>query len=185
MCATFCGESLPTAGSASACSAATDERSGQPARTPRQPVLRRIVPSPPSSFGGDHGRRVSRRASPVQRGLGRSPQSEVVAPPGRWLTARPCRWAVATFARALERAKVTVLSPAVGASTPEWGPFRTLNWTLNAESRPQRERRAARLRAQDPAISRQNREVARPGIEPGTPRFSDSRERGAPAPETA
>jgi hypothetical protein len=43
---------------------------------------------------------------------------------------------------------------------------------LNAESRPPRERRAAGRRAQNPAISRQNREVARPGIEPGTPRFS-------------
>jgi hypothetical protein len=50
---------------------------------------------------------------------------------------------------------------------PEWGRFRTLNWTLNPESRPQRERRAARRRAQNPAISRQKREVARPGIEPG------------------
>jgi hypothetical protein len=81
-------------------------------------------------------------------------------------------WAVASFARALERAKVAVLSPGVGASAPEWGPFRTLNWTLNAESRPQRERRAAGRRAPNPAISRQNRRVARAGIEPGTPRFS-------------
>jgi hypothetical protein len=89
-----------------------------------------------SSFGREHGRRVSRRASPVQPGLGR-----FAAVVGRratrpLATARPRRWAVATFARALERAKVTALSPGVGASTPEWGPFRTLNWTLNAKSRP-------------------------------------------------
>jgi hypothetical protein len=55
-------------------------------------------------------------------------------------------------------AKVAVLSPGVGASTPEWGQFRTLNWTLNAKSRPQCERRAAGRWAQNPRISRQNRE---------------------------
>ena len=221
-----------SAGSASACSAATDERSGQPARTPhasryrdgsgrhrrasraqcppssdrrrsRPPGRRRwhrsgsrahpapparrtalppfgrthpggrrsvigvehfparcgggdvaLSPSPASSFGRQHGRRLSRRASPCRLGSVVSPQpggrrpkavaDRPATPPGR----------SATFARALERAKVAVLSPGVGASTPDWGRFRTLNWTLNAESRPQRERRTARLRAQNPAISR-------------------------------
>jgi hypothetical protein len=81
-------------------------------------------------------------------------------------------WAVATFARALERAKVAVLPPDVGASTPEWGLFRTLNWTLTPKAVPQRERRADRPRAQNPRISRQNQEVARARIELATPRFS-------------
>jgi hypothetical protein len=239
----------PSAGSASARSAATDERSGQPARTPtpagtatdqadigrlrermppssdrgrprsRRPAAgasererrassiacsevgsaavgrshpggRRSVigvehfpargrggdvalsPSPPPSFGREHGRRARRRRRPCRLASVVSPQPEVVAPPGRWRPPGQVAWAVATFGRALERANVAVLSPGVGASTPEWGPFRTLNWTLNAESRPQRERRAAGRRAQNPAISRQNWEVARPGIEPGTPRFS-------------
>jgi hypothetical protein len=221
-----------SAGSASACSAATDVRSGQPARTPtpagtaadhadivrfreRMPTVERartvalarpaavasdreprasstarselgfaavgrshpggrrsviglehspargrggaLAPSPPSSFGREHGRRVRRRASPVQPGLGRfAAAGGSRATPGPLATAGPRAWAVATFARALERAKVAVLSPGVGASTPDRGPFRTVNWTLNAESRPQRERRAARLRAQKPSISRQN-----------------------------
>jgi hypothetical protein len=152
------------------CSAATDERSGQPARTHPSRYCDGSCRRP-SSFGREHGRRVSRRASPAQPGLGRFAQSEVVAPPGD-ATVRPRRWAVATFARALERAKLTASSPGCGSSTPEWGPFRTLNWTLNAESHPQRERTAAGRRAQNPAISRQNRKMARPGIEPGTPRFS-------------
>jgi hypothetical protein len=43
-------------------------------------------PSPPSSFGREHGRRVRRRASPVPPGLGRFARPEVVAPPGRWRT---------------------------------------------------------------------------------------------------
>jgi hypothetical protein len=77
------------------------------------------------------------------------------------------------------------LSPSVGASTPEWRPFRTLNWTLNAESRPERERRAAGRRTQNPAISGQKRRVARPRIELGTPRFSGSRNWGVDAPQTA
>jgi hypothetical protein len=131
-----------------------------------------LSPSPPPSFGRKHGRRARRRRRPCRLASVVSPQPEVVAPPGRWRPPGQVAWAVATFGRALERANVAVLSPGVGASTPEWGPFRTLNWTLNAESRPQRERRAAGRRAQNPAISRQNWEVARPGIEPGTPRFS-------------
>jgi hypothetical protein len=239
-----------SAGSASACSAATDERSRQPARTPtragtatdqadigrfreRMPAVERpttvalarpaavasdrerrgsstarsevgsaaagrshpggrrsviavehvpargrggdvaLPPSPPPSFGREHWRRVRRRASPVPPALGRfAAGGGRRATPGRRRPPGHAAWAVATFARALERAKVAVLSPDVGASTPEWGPFRTLNWTLNAESRPQGERRAAGRRAQNPAISRQKRRVARPGIEPGTPRFS-------------
>jgi hypothetical protein len=40
-----------------------------------------LSPSPPSSFGRQHGRRVRRRASPGQPGLVVSPQPEIVAPP--------------------------------------------------------------------------------------------------------
>jgi hypothetical protein len=72
-----------SAGSASACSATTDERSGQPARTPT-PVLRRIVPTssgfasecPPSSDRGRSRSRGRRRWLPI--GSGAHP-----APPAR------------------------------------------------------------------------------------------------------
>jgi hypothetical protein len=112
-----------------------------------------------------------------------SPQSELVAPPGR---CRPPGHAAGRSRPSPGRSSEP--SPSchqVWSLYPGMGPLRTLNWTLNAESRPQRERRAARLRAQNPAISRRNREVARPGIEPGTPRFSGSRNRRIEAPETA
>jgi hypothetical protein len=88
-----------------------------------------LSPSPPSSFGRERGRGASRRATTVQPGL-----SFFAAAGGRRAT-RPCRapghtaWAVATVARALERAKVAALSQGLRASTPESGPFRTLNWT--------------------------------------------------------
>jgi hypothetical protein len=200
----------PSAGSASACSAATDARSGQPARTPTpagaatdradlgrfrgaMPIVERprtvalarptavasdreprasstayaevgaavvgrshpggrrsvigvehfpapgrggdvaLSPTPPSSFDREHERRASRRASPLRPGLGCFAAARGRrATPGRLRTPGQVAWALATFARALERAKVAVLSPGVGASTPEWGQFRTLNWTLNA-----------------------------------------------------
>jgi len=67
---------------------------------------RRALPSPPSSFGREHGPRVSRRASPCRLASVVSPQPEVVARPGRCRTPGQVAWAVATFARALKRAKV-------------------------------------------------------------------------------
>jgi hypothetical protein len=135
---------------------------------------RRALPSPhrlSATMGVARGGGVA-----VQLGVGRlaaargrRPTPGPLRPPGR--PARRSR----SFAWQLDRAKVAVLSPGWKPATQEWGRFRTVNWTPNPENRPQRERKAAARRGQNPPISRQNPEVARPGIEPGTPRFSGSR----------
>jgi hypothetical protein len=137
-----------------------------------------------SMNGARHWRRA-RAASPYSLGSVVSPQPEVVAPPHAVgeRPAEPAGGREPRVGRPPERSRR--LAPAVGASYPAMGTFRTLNWTLNAEGRPQRERKAAGRPAQNASISRQNVEMARPGIEPGTPRFSGSRHRGVEAPETA
>jgi hypothetical protein len=122
----------------------------------------------PASIGVERGGGVA-----VQPGVGRFAAARGRrAIPGRWRTPGRAAWRSRTFAWVLDRAKAAVLSPRWKLLTQEWGPFRTLNWTPNLKSRAQRERRAPGRRAQNGAISRQNEEMARPGIEPGTPRFS-------------
>jgi hypothetical protein len=104
-----------------------------------------VAPSPPQSFGREHRRRVSRRGSPVPPGLGRfATAGGRRATPGRWRTPGHAPLVLATFARALTRATSPSRHQAWTPPTPEWGRFRTLNWTLNAKSRPQRERRSGR-----------------------------------------
>jgi hypothetical protein len=212
-----------SAGSASACSAATDERSGQPARTPlRQPVLRRIMPTsagfasamPPSSDRGRprsrgprwwlrigsgahpappaQGRLCRRRPEPIPavaghrvehfpaRGRGGDVALSPSPPPSvirlrAWASTEAAGVARAAWPRSFRRSRRSSRHQAVakrpakspGRSRPlprrsseprspschqVWelypamGTVRTLNWTLNAESRPQRERIAVKSR---------------------------------------
>jgi hypothetical protein len=201
------------AGSASACSAPTDERSGARSAPSPQPVLRRTMPTP-SSFAsamptverpkdgrarevGDGlqiGRRAPapparRMARPQSAGaivavVGRSlaehvprarPRGDVALCPsprrfrpasiggergggvavkpglGRFAAARgrrptPGRWRMPSRALGgrqplLGRSKSPSRHPGWKPPTQEWGQFRTVNWTLNAETRLQRERR--------------------------------------------
>jgi hypothetical protein len=57
------------------------------------------------------------------------------ATPGRWGTPGRAAWR-REASLGLNQAKAAVLSPGVDAPTQEWGLFRTVNWTLNAENRP-------------------------------------------------
>ena len=119
----------------------------------------------PSSFGRGHRHRAKRRCVAVQPEIVAQPQADGERP------AHPPGGRGHSVGRSTEP-KSRWLSPGWKPHTQEWGQFRTVNWTPNAENRPRRERRAAGRRAQKLAISRQKGEMARPGIEPGTPRFS-------------
>jgi hypothetical protein len=129
------------------------------------------------SFGFEHGRRLRRRASPVRPGLGRFAAAGGRRATRPLATARPSRLGGRDPCLGARASQGRRLVTRCGSSTPQWGSFRTLNWTLNAESRPQRERRAAGRRPQNPAISRQNREVASPESNRGHHDFRQSQPR--------
>jgi hypothetical protein len=105
-----------------------------------------------ASFGRELSRAAAASPCSLQSAFCRRPRS---SPQGRWRTPGRAAWRSPTlrFGRSTEP-KQPPCHQEWKLSTQEWGPFRTLNWTLKAESRPQRARRAAKNVALKPPVSR-------------------------------